>query len=280
MAFWLRDATLQIGAAKYTLDGLNFGFEIPFEDSEELTTATITATNLSANTRNNIKKNDPVIINAGYEGDIGCLFVGKVAALSHKKDTTDWTTKITATVALDEWLSAKVNKTYTESIDAKAVLTDLLNIFGLEVGAFELAENKTYPRGRVCQGKLKDVLQEIVVSDCKSRLLIRPTGQLIVNKPDSGVNTGYLLSAQTGLLRSTEESEVIPIETDLTTKTPTEDKEENLKTRACLLNYHIGPADVVKIQSIDLNGDCMVVRGRHIGSRTGDWKTEMEVRPL
>lgn len=280
MANWIRDATLQIGGRKYTLDNLNFTFEIPFEDSDELTTATITATNLAPDTRNSIQKGHSIIINAGYEGDIGCLFVGKVAALSHKKDTTDWTTKIMATVALDEWLSAQVNKTYKQSIDAKAMLTDLFNIFGLELGAFELAINKTYPRGRVCRGKLKDVLKEIIVSDCKSRMLIRPTGQLIVSKPDSGVNKGYLLSEATGLLKATDEDDVIPIETDLTTKTPASEKEEKPKTRASLLNYHIGPADLIKIQSPSLNGRFMVVRGRHIGSRSGDWKTEMEVRPV
>lgn len=280
MANWIRDATLQIGGRKYTLDNLNFTFEIPFEDSDELTTATITATNLSPDTRNSIQKGHAIIINAGYEGDIGCLFVGKVASLSHKKDTTDWTTKIMATVALDEWLSAQVNKTYKQGITAKAMLTDLFNIFGLEVGAFELAENKSYPRGRVCRGKLKDVLKEIIVSDCKSRMLIRPTGQLIVSKPDSGVNKGYLLSPGTGLLLASDENEVIPIETDLTTKTSSSEKEEKLKTRASLLNYHIGPADLIKIQSQSLNGRFMVVRGRHIGSRSGDWKTEMEVRPV
>ena len=280
MPFWIRDATLQIGANRYSLDTLNFSFEIPFEDSDELTTATVTAVNLAANTRNNIKKNDPIIINAGYEDDVGCLFVGRVAALSHKKDTTDWTTKITATVALNEWLQGQVNKTYKQDITARAMLVDLLNIFGLEVGDFELAENKIYSRGRVCRGKLKDVLKEIVVSDCKSRLMIRPTGQLIINKPDTGINKGYLLSPQTGLLRSTDETEVIPIDTALNSKTPTKDKNENLKTRASLLNYHIGPADLIQIQSLDLNGRFMVVRGKHTGSRGGDWKTEMEVRPV
>ena len=280
MAFWIRDAALQIGNNKYTMESLNFMFEIPFEDSDELTMSIITATNLSANTRNNIKKGYPIIVNAGYEGDIGCIFVGKVAMLSHKKDTTDWTTKITATVALDEWLQGQVNKTYKQGITARAMLTDLLNIFGLEVGAFELAEDKSYPRGRVCRGKLKDVLKEIVVSDCKSRMMIRPTGQLIINKPDEGVNMGYLLSPQTGLLRSTDENEIIPIETDLNSKVPTGDKEEILKTRTSLLNYHIGPSDIIRIQSLDLNGRFMVVRGKHIGSRSGDWKTKMEVRPI
>jgi len=33
MSFWIRDATLVLGSNKYTLDGLNFSFEVPFEDS-------------------------------------------------------------------------------------------------------------------------------------------------------------------------------------------------------------------------------------------------------
>lgn len=65
MEFWIRTATLQIGAKKYSLDDLTFDFEVPFEDSEELVTATINAYNLSAATRNGIRKGDPVIINAG-----------------------------------------------------------------------------------------------------------------------------------------------------------------------------------------------------------------------
>lgn len=159
MDFWLRSATLQIGGNRYSMDDLAFDFEVPFEDSDELTTATVNAYNLSANTRNSIKKGDPVIINAGYEGDLGVIFVGQVSGLSHKHSSTEWTTKITATEALDQWLTAQVNKTYTKSIKAKAMVQDLLNIFGIEVGTFELAIDKEYPRGRVCKGKLKDVFE-------------------------------------------------------------------------------------------------------------------------
>ena len=91
MDFWLRSATLQIGGNRYSMDDLAFDFEVPFEDSDELTTATVNAYNLSANTRNSIKKGDPVIINAGYEGDLGVIFVGQVSGLSHKHSSTEWT---------------------------------------------------------------------------------------------------------------------------------------------------------------------------------------------
>lgn len=279
--FWIRSATLQIGGKKYSMDELAFDFEVPFEDSEELATATINAYNLSANTRNGITKGAPVIINAGYEGDLGVIFVGQVAGLSHKHSNTEWRTKITATEALDQWLTAQINKTYTKSIKAKAMLQDLLNIFGIEIGTFDLAIDKEYPRGKVCKGKLKDVLKEIVVSDCKSRFLIR-CGKIIINNPNDGVNKGYLLSPSTGLLRSDEEKEVIPIETDLSTKKTSDEKSEEAATkkRSSLLNYHLGPADVIKIQSSDLNGRFMIVRGTHKGSQSGDWKTEIEVKPI
>ena len=278
MTFWLREATLQIGANRYTLDTLNFSFEVPFEDNEQLPVATITAYNLSENTRASILQGHAVILNAGYEGDIGCIFIGGVAGLAHRKENTEWITKITATSATEEWLSGQVNKTYKRGIHAHEMLIDLLNIFGMEVGMLELTENKTYPRGYVCRDKLKDVIQEIAVRDCKSRMLISPIGQIVINNPNTGINVGYVLSAASGLLKATEEDEVIPIETDLNRHN--DEEGENLKTRSCLLNYHIGPADIVVVQSLDLNGRFMVVRGRHLGSRDGDWKTEMELRAL
>ena len=87
MAFWIREATLVIGNKKYTLGELDFKFSIPFDDSDEPPVATVTVTNLSANTRANIKKNDPVILNAGYEGDVGCILIGKVVGLKHKQSS-------------------------------------------------------------------------------------------------------------------------------------------------------------------------------------------------
>ena len=173
-----------------------------------------------------------------------------------------------------------MNKTYTQETTASAIVQDLLNIFGIEVGTFELVEDKTYPRGRVCKGKLKDVITEIVVSDCKSRFLIRD-GRIIINDPAAGVSSGYTLSAETGLLRADDDESKTEIETDLTTQMTPGEKDEDAqnKTRQCLLNYHIGAADEITIQSKTLNGKYLVVRGNHKGSKSGDWITEIEVKP-
>ena len=281
MSFWIRDATLVLGSNKYTLDGLNFSFVVRFVDSDAPPLATVKVMNLSENTRNGIKKNDPVILNAGYRGDVGCILVGKVAGLKHKQANVDWTTTITVQPCADEVLNKLINKTYTENISAMAIVKDLLNIFGVEVGKCELSINKTYPRGRVCRGNLKQVLTEIVVSECKSRFIIRTTGQVYITKADDGINNGLTLSPTSGLLRSDEEKVAIPIETKSNSQKTGESRDDDDHvSRSCLLNYGVATAEVVKIQSADLNGRFLVSKGKHTGGRTGDWKTSMELKPF
>lgn len=279
MAYWLRDATLTIGNKKYCLDGLDFKFEIPFEDSDEPPVATITVTNLSANTRANIKKKDPVVLNAGYKGDVGCILIGEVVGLKHKQSDVDWTTTITVQPCADEILGKQINKTYAKNSKASAIVRDLLNIFGVEVAKCSLNEDISYPRGRVCRGNLKQVLTEIVVNECKSRFIIRATGQIYITKASDGIDNGVTLTQATGLLRSDEERVVIPVETDLNSQTSDEERDEDTISRSCLLNYRIATAEVIKIQSNELNGRFIVVQGKHSGGRTGVWKTTMELRP-
>lgn len=280
MAFFTRSATLQIGPLKYSMDdGFYFEFEVPFYDSDQLVTASFTVNNLSETSRSGIQKNQVVILNAGYEDDVGVLFVGQVTSCSHRQNGVEWQTKITATAALDQWLNRQINKTYAENTKAEDIVRDLLNIFGLEVGVFQLVENVSYPRGRVCSGKLKDILTEIVTNECKSRFLIR-ANQIIINNPADGVTKGYLLTPDTGLLFQSDDSNVTSVEAPQTKGASVEKKAAEEKTwkRQCLLNYRMGPGDQIQIQSRDLNGRFLIVSGKHKGTPTGTWLTEIEFK--
>lgn len=274
---WIRAASLVIGKKQYTLDGLDFSFEVPFEDSDEPPVATVKVTNLSAVTRAGIVKGDTVVLNAGYEGDVGCLLIGKVVGLKHKQSNVDWTSTLTVQPCADEILGKSINKTYAEGSKASDIVRDMLNIFGVEVAKCELTTDTVYSRGRVCRGNLKQVLTEIVVNECKSRFIIRATGQVYITKANGGIDNGILLTTSTGLLRSDEEKVVIPVEDDLNSQTTSEDKDGNTVSRSCLLNYRIATAEVVKIQSSDLNGRFIVKEGKHVGSRSGDWETTIEL---
>lgn len=279
-AFWLRSADIQIGNQRYSMDsGLYFSFKIPFEDSEELQSVTFTVYNLNQSTRSGIKKGDPVILNAGYEGDTGCLFVGVINDAKSEKSGTEWKTEITATTALKEWLEKDINKTYMAGTTAEDIGRDLLNIFGVEVGKMELVQNMAYPRGRVCRGKVKDILKRIFVNECGCRMLIR-NYQIIINDPNEAINTGVLLSPETGLLEDSGESDATIISTAADERKSQEEKDEQGKTihLKCLLNYRIGAGDMVVVQSAKRNGTFQVISGEHSGSPDGDWVTELEVK--
>lgn len=282
MSFWMRSGTLQVGPFKYSLDELVFEFNVPFEYSEQLMVSDITIYNLSSATRNSIQKNQAVIINAGYEDDIGVIFVGKVSECSSSHQGLEWITKLKATEAMDEWLSKKVTKTYKAGIDAMSILKDLLNIFGMEVSRIELTVNKIYPRGKACNGPIRDLLKSIVTSDCKSSLMIRHS-QIIIRDPSKGTNLGVLLTPGTGLLMTNnQESDktniIVPQDTQ---KTPSQRSVSAKRfSRESLLNYRLGPGDVVKIKDSSLNGDFIIKKGIHKGSRRSDWKTSLEVAPL
>ena len=280
MNFWMRAATLQIGGKRYGMDDLYFEFEVPFEDSDTLQTAKFKAYNLAESTRKSIKRGNVIILNAGYEGDVGAIFVGQVSACSHKHQNTEWITEISATAAMDAWLSSKVSKTYAKGSTAEEIVADLLNIFGLEIGECSLAVNKVYDRGLVCNGKVKDVIKRIVVNDCKSRFLIR-TGSVIINDPAKGLSNGVVLTPQSGLLLSGNEVEetVVAVGSDSQKSASAKSEEGNYTTRECLLNYQIGPSELVTIQSQSLNGRFIVAKGKHTGSPKGAWKTTIEMRP-
>lgn len=279
MSYWMRSGAIQVGAFQYPLDDFVYSFEVPFEDSEELMKTKIQIYNLGESTRNSIQKYQNVIINAGYQGDIGVIFNGIVSDHKSKQSGLEWITTIEATETMQEWLSSKISKTYKEDIDAQSIIKDLLNIFGVEVSRMELAVNKVYPRGKVCNGPVRNLLREIVTSDCKSIFLVRH-GQVFIRNPQKGTSYGVLLTPQSGLLLPSDSTDKTPITPAQDTEKPLGNRIESYTfSRQCLLNYRIAPGDTVRIQDSMMNGDFVVKRGVHKGNRRGDWLTHMEVTP-
>lgn len=279
--FFIRSASLQIGTNRYSMDdGFFFEFEIPFYDSEELTTVSFKIHNLSEGTRKSIARGLPVILNAGYEGDVGAIFIGEINGASSRQQGTEWVTEISATAALKEWLDTEINKSYMPGSDAENILRDMLNIFGVEVGRFELKENRIYPRGRICRGKMKDILKQMVTEECRSRMLIRDN-QIIINDPHKGIRSGVLLTPQTGLLAPQGDNSETLVATPDEAQSTKEEKNEKGETKKikCLLNHRIGAGDIIQVQSKAVSGAYRVISGVHKGSPEGEWCTELEARP-
>lgn len=91
---------------------------------------------------------------------------------------------------------------------------------------------------------------------------------------------GYLLTPDSGLLMSSDDSDTTATASQQTAGASAEEKKAAEKTwkRQCLLNYRLAPGDLVQIQSKDLNGKYIIVSGKHKGSPTGNWLTEIEFK--
>ena len=283
MKFWKRAANIALGGQKYDLEDFNFSFKATQEDRPTIGQNDIKIYNLAESTRNALKKSDPCVLNAGYEEDYGTVFAGQIAEIEHKRQGVDWITTIKAVDAMSQWMGSHINKTYKGPISAEDVLSDVLGIFGLEVQKKELARNITYPRQKLCQGKVKDVLRQIVVGDCKSRFIVR-NGQVVINNPRDGIQTGYKLSLETGLLSVQAEKATQSVDTENRPEKQSQQEKEATAPAykaVCLLNYNIGCADIVQVDSPTLQGEFAVMSVVHEGETKGNkWTSTFTLRPL
>ncbi|MCL2415788.1 MAG: hypothetical protein FWD01_03140 [Defluviitaleaceae bacterium] len=260
--FWIRQTEILAGGKRFHSDELDIEFKIPFDNDEEPDIAKITIYNLSENSINSITKNQNIIINAGYKGDIGTLFMGTLQKAETKWSGVDKVSAFTIGDGAMQWLTKKVSEAYCENITSAAILQDLTSRFGLELGRLQLVNNLTYPKGRVIDAMLKDAVKQ-VVKETESQFKISG-GKIYIMPQNSGIQTGFLLNKNTGLIGSPEVFE----------------KEEGGKTKkgfkiTMLLNHRVTVNSIIQVESKTANGIYKILKGKH---RCGaDFLTEVEV---
>ncbi|MFT9496384.1 phage protein [Anaerosolibacter sp.] len=262
---FMRKTDVIIGTRLFPMDDFEMSFEIGFDDDTEPNTGHVKIINLSESTISQISKGSQIIVNAGYAGDVGSIFVGSIDKVKSEWSGVDKISQFDVGDATDRWINTYVNKSYKSGITASQIVKDVLGSFGIEIGVVALAEDKVYPGGKIVTGQLQSVLKSIVVNDCKSKFHII-NGVIMISAPAAGTQTGFLLNADTGLIDS-------PMKVD--------DEKEKVDYKVkCLLNHRLTTDSLIQIQSKTANGNFRVVRGKHIGSNSGDFITETEVKAI
>jgi len=260
--FWIRQCEIIAGGKRFNMNDLDIEFTVPFDNDEEPDISKVKIYNLSESSIHEIKKEQNVIINAGYKGDVSTIFKGTL-----QKTLTSWygvdkATSLTIGDGSQQWLTKHVSEAYCEEITAQEILADLTGKFGLELGKLNLVNNLSYPKGRVIDSSLKDAIKQIV-KECDTSFTISK-GRIFIMPHDDGIATGFLLNSDTGLIGSPEVFE----------------KEENGITKKgfkikMLLNHRITINSIIQVESKTANGTYRVLRGRH--KNTGiDFLTEVE----
>jgi hypothetical protein len=266
---WIRRAEIIVDGQGFNMSDFDMSFAIKFTPMETPNDAEIEINNLTESTvAAHFQIGRSVIINAGYDGDIGTLFVGFITDVSNTKDDGTKTTHVLALDATEAYMRRYVSKSYREGVYALEIIQDLLRQTDLTVGEISLAESVQYPRGRMVTGKLRDVLAEIV-NDCGTSLRIT-NGIIQIRDVGAGVETGVVLSPQTGLIGSPE-------------RKYEKDRESGMQPdykAKCLLRHNITALSAVRLESIACNADFVVLSGKHTGSNRDDFQTEMELKLL
>jgi hypothetical protein len=262
-SFWIRQCTVIAGGKRFNMDELDIEFNVPFDNDEEPDIAGVTIYNLSENTINSIKKEQNVIVNAGYKGDVGTIFKGTIQKTRTRWNGVDKKTELTIGDGSQQWLTAHVSAAYGNNITANAILGDLTGRFGLELGKLNLVNNLTYPKGRIIDCSLKDAIIQIV-HECDTEFKISQ-GRIFIMPHEQGIFTGFVLNKDSGLIGSPEAFE----------------KEEDGKTFKgfkvkMLLNHRITINSLLQIQSKTANGVYRVSRGSHRNNGS-DFLTTVEV---
>ena len=239
---------------------LHIEFETNFDTEPIPDLGEVTLYNLSDESVASLKNGDGIILNAGYNDDIGSIFHGVISEIETTNEGVDTATKIKMINVTQQYLNKYINYCYGPGATTTYLIKDLLNAAGgLKANINNPTVNRVYSRGFQATGKIKDVLTR-VVQESNSRWLIHGSSISIIPK-QQGYTQGIYLDAKSGLM-SVEKLE----------------KQDGVSTHKIemMLNHAIAPYSLLEVHAKNLDGVVMVVKGKH----KSDFTTELEVRTL
>lgn len=266
MIYWNRRLEVTVSGKTFIYDdrekeSIDIDIDIPFKSDKEPDVAEIRIYNLSSVSIGAIIENAEIIVNGGYNKNIGNLFSGRVESVDTKMQGV---TKVTRILATDGGISRKnvtVSKTYKEGSTAKFIMQDIANALGYNVIEIQPVKNIVYNQGKVIFGNAYNELTKIV-KESKSKMFINK-GQLTIRSEDKGTETGFVLDKSSGMIGSPERIE------------EEKDGKKIVKYRIkSLLNHKIKKDSLIRVDSKTLKGDFRVLEGRH----TPQFETEIIVK--
>ena len=262
-----RVAMIESGGVSLSNENLDFEFEIPFDDDLEANEAQITVYNLSKNTIEALKWNNPITVTAGYKDDTGVIFSGRISKVTTRKEGVDKVTKIYAIDSSSLEDSGLVDISYKKGTKASYILQDLLKKVKLTVAVFEPRRDWTYKNEVSVDGSLIENIQKYA-QVCGISVFVNK-GKIYARHISQGDNINFEVSEETGLIESPEEFEE---------EVTAEDYKDIVKgwKFKMILQHRMTPGAIVTLRSINAWGQYRIRSGKHIFNEN-ESVTECEV---
>lgn len=247
--------TVMIQTGDITIDNeeLDCEFDIPFDDDTEANEAEIIVYNLSDLTIQNIKKDSPITVTAGYGDDTGIIFSGLISKARSYYSDEDRVTEIHAIDQANLKERDLQNISYAGGTPASRILQDLVGMVGLPVAVFAPKRDHVYKDKATIDGGLMENIRKYAGVCGVSAYICK--GQIYVRHILDGDELDFALSADTGLLSLSEFEE--------------EQTAEDFKDTVhgyeitMLLQHRVTTASLINLQARNVSGAFRVREGSH-----------------
>ena len=264
---WKQVRLITIGEIVFDYEELDIDFEVKCTDDNKSDIATIKLYNLSETTRQKLKLNQDVSIDAGYRELHGVIFNGIVESISTSRDENDFITTIEATPNNRAYTNTIINRQFKAGIKASEVIKQIEKMCNFTMDIKELGKDTIYPNGKVFSGRLSNVIP-ILARDTGT--IARFTNTTIEFKLPNKVYSSVLhLGGEQGLIRIDKKMDKAEIKKDekKASKNSKSKKNNNNKTSGkskqkfdieCLLIPLIKIGQLLEIESTTFKGKVVV----------------------
>ncbi len=259
---WIRETTVTADGKVFPYQGYEIHFSMSFDDTEDPDQANVKIYNLTPETENAIEVGGRFVLESGYQGDVGILLEGLITDAHGHADGTERICEIEAVDSAEECLNKQITKSFDPGTKASEVLDFLASESGLTMKENRLEEDVEYPRGFVAEGKVREVIKDVAVNDCKSRAVCVHGELSCIPWPDAIEDAGVTISAQTGMV-------------DIPTRISGDHTVRSYEVK-CLLDHRLRAGMVVQVNSTVANGSFLIKKGTHKSDR-GEHLTILEV---
>lgn len=268
MKLWKQVRLITIGEIVFDYEHLDIDFDIKCTDDNKSDIATIKLYNLSETTRQKLKLNQDVSIDAGYRELHGVIFNGIVESITTSRDENDFITTIEATPNNRAYANTIINRQFKARIKASEVIKQIETMCNFTMDIKELGKDIVYPNGKVFSGRLSNVIP-ILARDTGT--IARFTNTTIEFKlPNKAYSSVLHLGAEQGLIRIDKKMD----KADIKEKDNKKSKKDNSKSTTnkpkfdieCLLVPLIKIGQLLEIESTLFKGQVVVKECNFVAS--------------
>lgn len=262
-----RKTIIKSGGVTINSDELDIDANVPFDDDTEANEAEIIIYNLAKTTIQALKWGNTISVEAGYKGDTGVIFEGKIAKVTTKTENVDKVTTIKAIAYIGGSAEVLKDKSYKKGTKASYILRDLLNYIDLPVAVFKVKRDWTYKNAVNVDGEIFSEVRKYA-EVCGISVYVN-NGKIYARDIKEGDNINFTVSADTGLIGTPEE-----FEEEITAEDYT-DVIKGYKLKM-ILQHRMTTAAIINLNTETVKGQFRVRSGQHTINES-ESITEIEV---